>query len=268
MIEALAKLLGSPTFWEGLGIGTLGGFLSGLLGVSAGGILVPSLGIFLGMGQHQSQAVSLVAMQLPTGLPGVLQYHGAGHTLSWRGVAWLSGGFLLGSFLGARIAEEIAGPVLRWMFMGYLAMMAAIVFLHDRRQSHDSASEAAGGDDRPGLLLGAVGIFAGISSGLLGIGGGLAMIAGLAGFLSVPQHTAQALSLAVSALPAGLPGAWVYVSADSEFPWLLAAGIVAGLVPGTLLGARTATLLRARWLRYLLLMLIVFLIVLMIVKMR
>jgi hypothetical protein len=47
-----------------------------------------------------------------------------------------------------------------------------------------------------------IGLLAGISAGMLGIGGGFVMVPGMVVLLSVDQHTAQGVSLAVIALTA------------------------------------------------------------------
>ena len=56
----------------------------------------------------------------------------------------------------------------------------------------------------------AVGFIAGFSSGFLGIGGGLAITAGLSAGLRVPQHQAQLVSLVFSIIPMTIPAAWIY----------------------------------------------------------
>ena len=55
--------------------------------------------------------------------------------------------------------------------------------------------------------LARIGAVAGWSSGFLGIGGGLAITALMTGLLKLSQHRAQAMSLAVTALPVTIPAA-------------------------------------------------------------
>ena len=89
-----------------------------------------------------------------------------------------------------------------------------------------------------------------MSSGLLGIGGGLAITVLGGAILKLRQHQAQALSLATTALPLTLPAAWSYVHKGTPVPPLAIAGIVAGLWVGTIVGSRIANWLSAKTLRY------------------
>ncbi|HET6379791.1 MAG TPA: TSUP family transporter [candidate division Zixibacteria bacterium] len=95
--------------------------------------------------------------------------------------------------------------------------------------------------------LAAVGLVAGVLSGLLGIGGGVIIVPGLATFGRLDQHRAQAASLA-AIIPIAAIGAVLY-ALDGELD-LLAAGL---LGVGSLLGVRLGTGLMHRmdaaWLR-------------------
>jgi len=88
--------------------------------------------------------------------------------------------------------------------------------------------------------LAAIGAVAGWSSGFLGIGGGLAITALMAGLLKIPQHRSQAMSLAVTALPVTLPAALLYLQQGTQMPWLMIVGLIVGLWGGTDIGARFA----------------------------
>jgi uncharacterized membrane protein YfcA len=85
-----------------------------------------------------------------------------------------------------------------------------------------------------------VGVVAGISSGFLGIGGGLAITVGLSAGLRVPRHQAQLVSLVISIIPTTIPAAWVYWHQGWSVSWLVIGGVVLGLWGGTDLGARMA----------------------------
>jgi uncharacterized membrane protein YfcA len=54
-----------------------------------------------------------------------------------------------------------------------------------------------------------IGLFTGIISGMMGVGGGLIMIPAMVLFMSIPQSMAQGISLA-AIVPISLMGAWVH----------------------------------------------------------
>lgn len=59
-------------------VGLIGGFTSGLLGVSPGGGLVIFSMILLGAEQHAAQGISLVAQIPPTSISGIRRYWQSG----------------------------------------------------------------------------------------------------------------------------------------------------------------------------------------------
>jgi hypothetical protein len=225
---------------ESLLTGLLGGAVSGLLGVSSGGILVPLLVLILGREQHAAQSLSLVAQIFPSSLAGVRRYARHGHGASWRWVVCLSLGFLVGGVLGALLANTVPDRMLQWIFVGYLVVLMALMFTSGRNHSNQHAHAASVDSPAQLSILIAIGAAGGFSSGFLGIGGGLAITALMTALQRIPQHRAQAFSLAVTALPLTLPAAWVYLRQGATIPWDLVAGLVAGLWIGTLIGASFA----------------------------
>jgi uncharacterized membrane protein YfcA len=232
---------------KGVVTGVVAGFSSGLVGVSPGGFLVPIASLTLGVPQHLAQAISLVAQAPPTSLSGVSNYRKGGHTAPISWVIILSCGFVLGGVAGAALTSRFSNHELRWMFVGYLLILAVVSAVRGRK-----AKEAAAGHERrhvawAGLVV--IGAVGGFSSGLLGIGGGLAITALSAILLRIGQHQAQSLSLMMLALPLTLPAAWVYVRQGAHLPWWAIAGILLGLVVGTKGGAIVANKLPERKLK-------------------
>jgi uncharacterized membrane protein YfcA len=224
----------------GLLAGGVGGIASGFLGITSGGILVPLLVLILGKDQHVAQGISLLAQVVPTSLSGVHNYSQSGHRVPLRWLIWLAVGFAVGGCVGALLATHVSGRALQWTFVGYLVILEAIVILRPPRAKFEGTADESQDMPLHWASLGAIGAIAGWSSGFLGIGGGLAITALMAGLLKISQHRSQAVSLAVTALPVTLPAALLYVQQGTELPWLTIISLIVGLWVGTDIGARFA----------------------------
>jgi uncharacterized protein len=233
MIPPLSDLL------AGLGVGLVGGVTSGLLGVSPGGGLVVSANLLLGAEQHVAQGISLFAQIPPTGLSGIKRYWEKGSRTPTSWLVHLGIGFLIGGVGGALAAGSVSSSFLRWTYVVYLAALdVMLIFRPSGSRPEATPRNFTGPLPWPALL--GVGFLAGFSSGFLGIGGGLAITAGLSAGLRVPRHQAQLVSLVFSIIPTTIPAAWIYWREGWSAPWLLIGGVVVGLWAGTDLGARMA----------------------------
>jgi len=223
----------------GIGAGLAGGFTSGLLGVSPGGGLVVFSVLLLGAEQHVAQGISLVAQIPPTSMTGIKRYWEAGSRSPLRWLAFLTVGFLVGGVAGAYGASRASSSVLQWTYVAYLLGLDAMLFARGVRTAADHEEVKATRDLHWAALL-TVGSFAGLSSGFLGIGGGLATVVGLSAALGVPQRQAQMISLALSLIPTTIPSAWIYWEQGWSWSWAALVGVIVGLLIGTDLGARVA----------------------------
>ncbi len=89
------------------------------------------------------------------------------------------------------------------------------------------------------VLCISIGLFAGIFSGILGIGGAVLIIPALVYLLHFNQHLAQGTTLALMVPPIGLLAAWVYYR-SGHVDLKVAAFICLGFFIGGLLGAKIA----------------------------
>lgn len=244
-------MIDTSQFAAGFLTGGIGGIVSGLLGVSSGGILVPLVVLFLGAEQHVAQGISLVAQVLPTSLSGVMRYRRSGHGFAWSWLVLLGIGFVAGGCAGALFAGNVSGRALQWTFVGYLVLLGVIFAVRSLKKVEQDNTAPIDAERAPVTALLGVGTVAGLSSGFLGIGGGLAITALLAAVLKLSQHRAQALSLAVTTLPLTLPAAWLYARQGVALPWWAILGVVSGLWAGTWVGALGANKLPEARLKYL-----------------
>jgi uncharacterized protein len=223
----------------GIGAGLAGGFTSGLLGVSPGGGLVVFSVLLLGSEQHVAQGISLVAQIPPTSLAAIKRYWEKGSRSPLRWLIVLAIGFLVGGVIGAYAASFASSKALQWTYVAYLVVLDVMLILRRERKESDEAAASPSPNLHWAALL-IVGLFAGLSSGFLGIGGGLATVVGLSAVLHVPQHQAQMVSLVLSLVPTTIPSAWVYWQQGWSSPWQVLVGVIAGLIAGNDIGARLA----------------------------
>jgi uncharacterized membrane protein YfcA len=100
-------------------IGLAAGMLSGLIGVGGGIIIVPALIFFLGFNQHEAQGTSLGLLLLPIGILAVYNYYNKGY-IDVKYVLIMAIGFLIGGFLGSKMALTISELALKRIFAAIL----------------------------------------------------------------------------------------------------------------------------------------------------
>jgi uncharacterized protein len=227
------------------GAGLAGGFASGLLGVSPGGGLVVFAVLLLGAKQHVAQGISLVAQIPPTSpnfrtsMAGIKRYWEQGSRCPLRWLVFLAIGFVAGGVAGAYGASRASSSVLQWTYVAYLLSLDAMLVARGAGRAAEQDETTTTKDLHWAALL-TVGSLAGLSSGFMGIGGGLATVVGLSAALRVPQRQAQMISLILSLIPTTIPSAWLYWKQGWSWSWAALIGVVVGLIIGTDLGARLA----------------------------
>jgi uncharacterized membrane protein YfcA len=87
------------------------------------------------------------------------------------------------------------------------------------------------------LILISIGLFAGILSGFVGIGGGVIIVPALVFFLGVSQHQAQGTSLFVLSMPVVILAVWNYYKTNN-INWSYGFIIAGTFVLGGYLGSK------------------------------
>ncbi len=215
----------SEHLWLLLGLmamlGALAGFMSGLLGIGGGLILVPSFYFgFAAMGydpavlMHVAVGTSL-AVIAPTGLSAARAH--------WRRGAFdleifnsVAPGMFLGALSGVFIADMATAEVLQYIFAAAVFIVAMIMFTNPARfKLFDGVP--------PIYIALPCGLGIGIAASLMGIAGALLMVPFLS-VCGVAMHkavgTASAIGVVVS-IPAALGFVWIGLSHDTGMDYML-----------------------------------------------
>ena len=177
-------------------IGSVSGFIAGLLGVGGGIIIVPALillfdSLAAGKGFFTSNslttlvavATSLACVLVTTTLSGLAQLrHGRVHVVAARRWAPF---LIIGSALSGFAAPELPEAVIR-LFIATLVLSVAIILAS--RWTPPARSELPGT-----AVSGALGGATGFASGIAGIGGGNLMIPSFI-YFNIPIHSAMGTS--------------------------------------------------------------------------
>ncbi len=112
-------------------VGLISGVLSGLIGVGGGIIIVPALILILGYSQAQAQGTSLGLLLLPVGILAVFNYYKKGY-IDIKVVLIMSAAFILGGWLGSKVALSIPQAALKKVFAVILVGIAAKMLFFDK----------------------------------------------------------------------------------------------------------------------------------------
>lgn len=196
---------------EFLALGSVAGFLAGLLGIGGGMLLVPFMTmLFTAKGFPPDLIVKMaVATSLATicftSLSSVRAHHARG-AVRWPIVKLLAPGIILGTQAGTQIAKAMPAQAMALFFAVFVGF-SALQMLRDRKPKPGREMPGTGG------LLGVGGLIGAVSS-LVGAGGGFISVPFMT-WCNVPIHQAVATSAALG-LPIALAGTLGYVLAGLD----------------------------------------------------
>jgi uncharacterized membrane protein YfcA len=107
-----------------LAVGLLAGFLSGMVGIGGGIIIVPVLVYFLGFSQHQAQGTTLFMFLLPIGILGVMNYHKQGY-VDYKTALIICTTFVFGSYFGSKLAISLDQKMIKQIFGAVIILLGA-----------------------------------------------------------------------------------------------------------------------------------------------
>ncbi|MET1052325.1 MAG: sulfite exporter TauE/SafE family protein [Mycetocola sp.] len=185
--------------WLGLiAVGLVAGFLSGLFGVGGGILIVPALTLLLSFDHRIAAGTSLAAI-VPVGIVGVISYALNG-SVDWIAAGLLALAAVVGAQIGSHLLSRLPLPALRWGFIAFLVVVIVSLFLVT--PSRDGVIDLTLWSVL-GLL--ALGLVAGILSGLLGIGGGIVVVPMLIILFGASDLVARGTSL-LMIIPTAISG--------------------------------------------------------------
>ena len=216
-------------------LGGVSGFLSGLLGIGGGVVLLPALLFLLPLfspvhiSPFLATEISMVQVAFAA-LIGIVAHRPSAHVPLRRLFFW-SASALAGGAVGAALSWRVSGRSILWIFL--VETLLAFTLLLFR-----PAEEKSEGQRRKRSLWGEfLALFAiGVSSGILGVGGGFLLYPVLTLLFGYPSFVAVGSSLAVMfpmAATAAITKALVSGGIPSE-----TLPIVAGALAGSFLGSR------------------------------
>src|SRR3989339_321690 len=154
-------------------LGAFSGFFSGLLGVGSGIIVVPFLAYFFAKLHFPAENImhlaigTSLAIIFTATLRGVFAYYQTGMKF-WSLFQKFLPSLIMGSILGAILGHYLHSRSLEIIFGFFMLAMAVKLFFEN---------DKATGRKLPGNLgLSSFGMFTGLQSGLLGLGGAVFMV--------------------------------------------------------------------------------------------
>lgn len=108
-------------------LGLVAGIFSGVIGLGGGIIIVPALVFIFGLTQEQAQGTTLALMVPPIGILAAYTYYQHGY-VDLKIAALVCVGFVLGGWLGAKVAVQLPREALQKIFALFLFFLSIKMF--------------------------------------------------------------------------------------------------------------------------------------------
>ncbi len=207
------------------GVSLVAAFIFALGGVGAAIVLIPAL-VWLGVPIGTAKPVGLFYNTIS--LTGASINNIRNGRLDFRLGLPIIVSSLLFAAVGAYVSHYIPARVILWLFIAFLVFSGTMFLLHKKRQEHEYRQ------DRPYLALSLIGAFAGLLSGMLGIGGGgiISPLMLMLGFNPKKITTITAFVVPFSSF-SGFLTYWAMGSVDWKLTLVASLGGVIGATLGT-----------------------------------
>ena len=189
-----------------LALGAFVGFMSGLLGIGGGGIMVPILSsIFIAQGisfdnvMHLALGTSMASIIITSF--SSMKAHNKNDNITWDIVKFISIGVVIGTFVATFIATKLSSQYLALFFALFMGYVSVQMFLNKEINSNGKLG------NKKELFF--VGNGIGFTSALVSIGGGSLVVSYLS-WCNIKLKKAIGTSSAI-ALPLSITGTFGYI---------------------------------------------------------
>jgi len=212
-------------------VGVFIGILAAMFGLGGGFLIVPTLNL-LGVEIHHAVGTSSAAVVF-TSLSSAIAYSRQ-KRIHYKAGLLLASTAVVGAYIGAWMTSFISASQLKVIFGLALVVVAIRIY---RKKTAEPTEVRLEDVEINYKLVPLGGFFAGIASGLLGVGGGIINVPFLT-YLGLPIHYAVATSSFAIVFTATAGALKHYMMGNVELQWLVL--LVPGLIVGAQLGARIA----------------------------
>lgn len=242
-------LLDTPIGWGLLLLfGIFTGILAGLLGIGGGLLLVPAL-IFSGATTIQATATSLIGVFL-SATSGSLRNLRAGE-LNWKASLNLAAFGILTAQVGAWVGDRLPDRLLSF---GFALLLLVTIFLmslrkrlaqQEQQQVRETVAKAVMPNAQPDnasaghyrfVPMMAIGLLAGLLSGLFGVGGGVVMVP--LQMLILSESIKAAVRTSLGAIVAIAASGLIQHTLNGNVLWIAGIALGGGGILGAQLGSR------------------------------
>lgn len=114
-----------------LAVGLVAGFMSSLVGIGGGIIIVPALVFLFGMTQKMAQGTSLAMLSLPVAFIGAFNYYKEGQ-VNWKIAFMLAATFVIGGYLGSKLVLGLDMGIVKKIFAIFMIVIAVKYLFFDK----------------------------------------------------------------------------------------------------------------------------------------
>ncbi|HNB81237.1 MAG TPA: sulfite exporter TauE/SafE family protein [Chitinophagaceae bacterium] len=113
-------------------LGLVAGALSSLVGIGGGIVIVPALVMGFAMNQKEAAATTLAMLSFPVTFVAAYTYHKNG-MVDWKVAGLLCLGFVLGGYLGSKVAIGLPTLLIKRIFAVIMIVIAIKFLFFDKK---------------------------------------------------------------------------------------------------------------------------------------